>query len=121
MGTPMSMPIAEQTSVPTAAIEEAAHLGEKNLNPPGMSLWALFKEDYATHERDLFSQGLWAITVHRLGNWRMSLRPRVVRAPFSLLYNILYKYVEWTCGISLSYATKVGRRVHLWHHSGMIL
>ena len=100
---------------------EANELGVKNLNPPGISFWSLLKEDFRTHGRDVFSQGFWAIAVHRFGNWRMNIRPRVLRAPFSILYKVLYKFVQWTCGISLDYATKVGRRVHLWHHSGMIL
>src|SRR5262249_25520050 len=65
-------------------------------------------------------QGFWAVAVHRFGNWRMGL-PRLVRPPFTLLYRFLYKWVEWTCGITLPYTTRLGRRVRLWHHSGMIL
>ncbi len=110
-----------RTAEEALAFEEAAQLGEKNLNPAGISLFALLKEDFRTNERNLFAQGFWAIAVHRFGNWRMGIRPKLLRAPFSVLYKILYKFVEWTCGISLDYATKVGRRVHLWHHSGMIL
>jgi serine O-acetyltransferase len=96
-------------------------LGEVNLNPVGMSLMELWKEDLRTHEGDLFSQGFWAIALHRFGNWRMDFGSRIIRAPFSLLYKILYKFVEWTCGISLNYTVRVGRRVRIWHHSGMIL
>jgi len=110
-----------RTPEEAAAFEEADHLGETNLNPIGITLWTLIKEDFNTHERDPFAQGFWALAVHRFGNWRMDIKPRFLRAPFSLLYKILYKFVEWTCGISLDYATRVGRRVHLWHHSGMIL
>ena len=96
-------------------------LGETNQNPPGMALWALWKEDLRTHEGDLFAQGFWALAVHRFGNARMNIRPKLVRAPFSLLYKILYKFVEWTCGITLPYTVKLGRRVRIWHHGGMIL
>lgn len=39
----------------------------------------------------------------------------------SLLYKLLYRWVEWTCGISLPYTVKVGRRVRIWHHGAMIL
>ena len=46
---------------------------------------------------------------------------RLLRPPFTLLYRFLYKLVEWTCGITLPYTTKVGRRVRIWHHSGMVL
>jgi serine O-acetyltransferase len=103
------------------AFAEANELGVRDLNPQGIRFITLIKEDFRTHGSDLFSQGFWAIAVHRFGNWRMNIRPRVLRAPFSILYKVLYKFVQWTCGISLDYATKVGRRVHLWHHSGMIL
>jgi serine O-acetyltransferase len=86
-----------------------------------MSLKALIREDYETHGRDPFSQGFWAIAVHRFGNWRMDVRSSLLRTPLSLLYRALFKLVEWTGGISLAYTVKVGRRVHIWHHSGMIL
>jgi len=96
-------------------------LGERNQNPPGMSLWQLWREDLRTHENDLLMQGFWALAVHRFGNWRMDVRPRILRLPFSILYKLLYKNVEWMCGISLNYPVKVGRRVRIWHHGGMIL
>ncbi len=101
--------------------ESDIQLGEFNQNPAGMSFWGLINEDFETHERDLFSQGFWAITTHRFGNWRMGIRNRFLRLPFSIIYKIIYKWVEWTCGISLAYTVKVGRRVHIWHHGGMIL
>src|SRR6185369_7520718 len=31
------------------------------------------------------------------------------------------KWVQWTCGITLPYTVKLGRRVRIWHHGGMIL
>lgn len=96
-------------------------LGSTNQNPWGMGLWNLLKEDFRTHDRELFSQGLWAVALHRFGNWRMGIGNRFLRIPFSIVYKVLYKCVEWMCGISLNYPVKVGRRVRIWHHSGMIL
>ncbi len=95
--------------------------GRANQNPPDMSLWALLREDLRTHDGDWLEQGFWAVAVHRLGNWRMAIRPKLLRLPFSLLYKVLYKSVEWTCGISLPYTVRLGRRVRIWHHGGMIL
>ena len=95
--------------------------GDRNQNPPGITLWALLREDLQTHENDWFCQGFWAIAVHRFGNWRMNLRLKPIRAPFSLLYKISYKLVQLTCGIDLPYTVKLGRRVHIWHFGGMIL
>lgn len=94
--------------------------GDSNENPPGIRLFALLREDLHTHEGNPFEQGFWALAVHRFGNWRMGL-PKILRFPFTIWYRILFKVVEWTCGISLPYTVKVGRRVRLWHHSAMIL
>lgn len=96
-------------------------LGNFNQNPNGLGLIALLKEDFITHDRDLLAQGFWALAVHRFGNWRMGIRNKVLRLPFSIAYKLLFKCVEWTCGISIKYTTRVGRRVHLWHQGGMQL
>src|SRR5438105_8205457 len=94
--------------------------GDRNENPPGIGLLRLLREDLRTHEGNLFEQGFWAVAVHRFGNWRMGV-PRLLRPPLTLLYRFLEKWVEWTCGITLPYTVKLGRRVRIWHHGGMIL
>lgn len=99
----------------------ALNRGDRNGNPPGIGLLALLREDLRTHDGDPFEQGFWAVAVHRFGNWRMGVRPKLLRAPFTLLYRFLYKWVEWTCGISLPYTVQLGRRVRIWHHGGIIL
>jgi serine O-acetyltransferase len=95
--------------------------GRFNRNPRGMSLWALWKEDLRTHEGNPFDQGFWAVALHRFGNWRMGLRWRVLRAPCTLVYRVAYKVVECLTGITLPYTCRLGRRVRIWHHSGIIL
>lgn len=95
--------------------------GDRNLNPPDLSFLQLVKEDYITHERSLLELGLWAVWTHRFGNWRMGIRPKLLRMPFSLLYKIAYYWVTWFWGIKLDYTVKLGRRVRIWHHGGMIL
>ena len=101
--------------------DEDRSLGQRNMNPRGLGLWALICEDLDTHEGDWLAQGFWALAVHRYGNWRMGIGNKVLRLPFSIVYKVLYKLIEWTCGISLAYTVRVGRRVHIWHHGGMIL
>jgi len=95
--------------------------GGVSQNPPGIGFLALLAEDRRTHDGKWLEQGFWAIAVHRFGNWRMGVRPRLLRLPFSVLYKFLNKWVEWTCGITLPYTVKLGRRVRIWHHGGMIL
>ena len=106
---------------PAVRPQSDVDLGRFDRNPPGLTLRALILEDYATHGRDFFAQGFWAIAVHRFGNWRMGVGSGVLRAPLTLLYRILAKHVQWLCGIDLTYTVKVGRRVRIWHQGGMTL
>lgn len=120
----MNSPLAAEPR--EGAADPEAHLpplncGDRNGNPAGLSLLDLLGEDFRTHDRDWSEQGFWAVAVHRFGNWRMGLRPKLLRAPFSLLYRLLFKWVEITCGITLPYTVRLGRRVRIWHHGGMIL
>ena len=96
-------------------------LGQRNANPEGIGFWALVAEDFRTNDRDFFAQGFWALFWHRFGNWRMSVRPRLLRWPLSILYKIMFKFCEWVGGIMLPYTVRVGRRVRLDHFGGMIL
>ncbi len=113
---------ATSTKSPGSVRSLPSHvLGATNQNPPNVGVLALLREDLRIHDSKLFEQGFWAVAVHRFGNWRMSVRPKLLRFPFSVAYKLLYKWVEWTCGISLPYTVKLGRRVRIWHHGGMIL
>ena len=96
-------------------------LGAFNQNPPGIGLLQLLREDFDTHDQTLFSPGLWAIAVHRFGNWRMGIRSRWLRAPLSVLYRVLYRLVQILFGIKLGYTVRLGRRVRIWHMGGMVL
>jgi serine O-acetyltransferase len=95
--------------------------GDKNENPAGISLLALLAEDFRTYELNPLEPGFWAVAVHRFGNWRMGLKPRVLRAPCTLVYRTLATGVNWSFGIKLDCTVKLGRRVRIWHHGGMIL
>ncbi len=117
-----TIPIKNDSSqAKSVASGPPATMGATNQNPVGIGIWALLREDLRTHENMLFEQGFWALAVHRFGNWRMSIPTKLLRIPFSIVYKMLYRMVEWTCGISLPYPVKVGRRVRIWHHGGMIL
>lgn len=95
--------------------------GDHNQNPPGISFFRLLAEDFRTYDKDLFEPGLWAVAIHRFGNLRMDIQPRLLRMPFSLLYRLLHACMSGLFGINLEYSVKLGRRVRLWHHGGMFL
>ena len=116
--------LASDTGVQTLqqiAQDAQVNCGTVKRNPAGIGLWKLFAEDFATHERDPLSQGFWTIFWHRFGNWRMSIRARPLRIPFSVLYRFGAKASQWFCGMDLPYTVVVGRRVKLEHFGGMIL
>jgi serine O-acetyltransferase len=95
--------------------------GSRNLNPPGTSFWDLVREDYRTNDASLLSQGFLMLLIHRFGNWRMGVRPKLLRAPLTLIYRFFNKMSQFWFGMKLDYTVKVGRRVKLEHFGGMIL
>lgn len=95
--------------------------GETDENPRDLPLRALIAEDFATYGRSVLEPGFWAVFVHRFGNWRMGIRPRLLRHPFTLLYKFLALWIDWMWGINLPYTVKLGRRVRIWYHGGINL
>jgi len=95
--------------------------GDRDMNPPGVGFLALLAEDWRTHDRNLLEPGFVAIAVHRFGNARMRVRPSILRAPLTVIYRALFTVVNWLWGIDLSYTVRLGRRVRIWHHGGMVL
>lgn len=105
------------------AISHAAPLprGDRNANPRDIDLLALIAEDLRAHDGNPTQPGFWAVVVHRFGNARMSVRPHLLRAPLSVAYRAAFTYVNWLWGIELPYTVKLGRRVRIWHHGGIML
>lgn len=95
--------------------------GEYNANPSEISFIDLIKEDFQTHGRDWFSQGFWAVFCHRFGNWRMSVRSKILRVPLTILYRVWRIFCQWFGGIKLDYVVKLGRRVRIDHFGGIII
>jgi serine O-acetyltransferase len=94
--------------------------GDRDQNPPGMSLRALLAEDFATHGHDPLSPGFWALAVCRFGNWRMS-RPRYLRPPLTAAYRFARQAAVALWGIDLPYNSRIGRRLQIQHHGGFFL
>jgi serine acetyltransferase/GT2 family glycosyltransferase len=84
-------------------------------------LWALVHEDWIAHGRDWTLPGFRAVAVCRFGQWRMRIRSKYLRAPFSVLYRMLYRHIRNFYGIELPYTVELGRRVVIEHQSGIIV
>lgn len=79
------------------------------------------REDWHTHGRDLSRPGLWVMAVYRFGRWRYTIRPRLLRMPFSFLYKLMKAFVQMITGIELPCETVIGRRFRIDHFSGIII
>jgi serine O-acetyltransferase len=86
-----------------------------------MSLWAQIAEDYRAHGRDWTKPGFRALAVHRFGVWRMTVRPKLLRAPLSLLYRFGFRRCRNRYGIELPYSAAIGRHVVIEHQGGIVV
>ncbi|MEM9881650.1 MAG: serine O-acetyltransferase [Planctomycetota bacterium] len=84
-------------------------------------LLAQLREDLTAHRGDWTRPGFRAVAVHRFGVWRMGIKPKALRAPFSLLYRMLFRRVRNRYGIELPYSATLGRRVVIEHQSGIVV
>jgi serine O-acetyltransferase len=94
--------------------------GDKH-SSSSLTLWQQIKEDWDAHGQDWTKPGFRAIAVHRFGNWRMTIRFKFLRAPFSILYRSMYRKVRNTYGIELPYTAQVGRRVVIEHQGDIVI
>lgn len=86
-----------------------------------LGLWQQIKEDWEAHGRDWTKPGFRAVAVQRFGVWRMTIRSKILRAPFSILYRALYRKVRNTYGIDLPYTVKLGRRAIIEHQGAIVV
>lgn len=86
-----------------------------------LSLLAQLREDWAANGKDWTKPGFQALAVHRFGNWRMRVAPKIVRAPLSAAYRTMFRGVRNFYGIELPYSAKVGRRVVIEHQGGIVV
>ena len=79
------------------------------------------REDLAAHGGDSTKPGFRAVAVHRFGVWRTTVSPKLLRAPLSILYRFLFRYVRNHYGIELPFSATIGRRVIFEHQSGIVV
>src|SRR5580658_3993803 len=85
----------------------------KAWKPSKLTMFENLREDWQIYERSLSRQGLWVMVVYRFGRWRYSLAPRIIRAPFSFLYKVLFVVIQILTGIELPCETTIGRRFRI--------
>lgn len=84
-------------------------------------LFIQIKSDLRAHENDWTRPGFRALAFYRFGNWRMTIKPRLIRAPLSVFYRILYRRARNIYGIELPYTAQVGQNVIFEHQHGIVV
>ena len=84
-------------------------------------MFELIKQDLQAHDGHWGAQGFWALLVYRFGRWRYGIRPAALRKPFSLLYRMLYKFIQIITGIELPCEAIIGRNFVIDHFGGIII
>ncbi|HDY85266.1 hypothetical protein LCGC14_0480310 [marine sediment metagenome] len=79
------------------------------------------KSDWIAHGRTLYRAGFRALFVYRFGNWRMTIKSKLIRAPLSLIYRFMEQRVRFKYGIELPYTAKLGERVVFEHQHGIVI
>lgn len=79
------------------------------------------KQDWQAHDRDWTRPGFRALAFYRFGVWRMQIRSKWLRAPFSILYRCLYRHARNVYGIELPYSAQIGQRVVFEHQHGIVI
>ena len=79
------------------------------------------RSDLAAHQHQWGAQGFWVLVIYRFGRWRYTVRPALLRKPFSFLYKFLYKMVQILTGIELPCEAVIGKNFVIDHFGGIII
>lgn len=79
------------------------------------------RQDLQNYHSNFGAQGFWVMVVYRFGRWRYSVKPSILRKLFSLLYKILYKFIQIITGVELPCEVEVGKNFIIDHFGGIII
>jgi serine O-acetyltransferase len=80
-----------------------------------------FRQDWRTYDGDLSRRGLWVMAVYRFGRWRYTIKPSLIRKPFSLLYKVLNVMSEILTSVELPCEVAVGRGLVIEHAFDIVI
>lgn len=84
-------------------------------------MWQVIRNDWLANSNSINCAGFRVLLVFRFGRWRMSIKPRILRIPFSFLYKQMEKHVRFKYGIELPYTVRLGDHVTFEHQHGIVI
>jgi len=79
------------------------------------------RSDLKSYKGDWGAQGFWVMGVYRFGRWRYQVRPAILRKLFSIVYKVLYKFIQIITGIELPCEAEIGRNFVIDHFGGIVI
>jgi serine O-acetyltransferase len=79
------------------------------------------RHDFRAHDRNWGAQGFWAMLIYRFGRWRYGVKPTILRKFCSLVYHVLFKFIQILTGIELPCEVSVGRNFVIDHFGGIVI
>ena len=86
-----------------------------------MNLLDIIQEDWRAHGKDWTLPGFRAVAICRFGQWSMKIQPRLLRAPFRVVYRSCFRRARNVYGVELPYTVQLGRRVVFEHQGGVVV
>jgi serine O-acetyltransferase len=83
-------------------------------------MFELIREDWRTHDGDIWRQGIWVLVVYRFGRWRYKV-PGIWRKPLSFVYKLLKIWSQIMTGIDIPCEATIGRRLTIEHFGGIVV
>lgn len=84
-------------------------------------MWRDIKYDWQANSRSINIAGFRVLLVYRFGKWRMTIKSKLLRMPFSFLYRQMEKHVRFKYGIELPYTASLGNHVTFEHQHGIVI
>jgi serine O-acetyltransferase len=79
------------------------------------------RSDLKNYKSDWGAQGFWVMLVYRLGRWRYTIKPTLLRKFFSFIYKFFYKIVQIITGIELPCEAEIGSNFIIDHFGGIVV
>ena len=86
-----------------------------------MKFFHNIRDDLRAYQGNWAAQGFSVMVVYRFNRWRYTVRPVILRKVFSLIYKVLYKFVQIVTGVELPCEATVGRNFVIDHFGGIIV
>jgi len=86
-----------------------------------MAMFSNIREDFRIYDRELSRQGFWVMLAYRFGRWRYTIRPSVLRKPFSMMYRVLKLASQILTGIDLPCEVAIGKGFRIEHFGCIII